>query len=286
MTTFLYQNNCFYADTRAYVNGQPFNISGKVVSLDEPIKMKATLDKGSVKPIVLDDIIYGYFITHAVEPGRALFNMLVVSATQLEGSIENVIDNYARFFKEFKLGGYDSHFTLTLIGDKGTYSISNPTSINQDMSYEFSPYVHSVTEARMAMSYGANHEFLTAQIAAGAPVIIAYYKLFLSFVESGGNVESWFLRDFKDGKRLVRREWFPEVTPEKMREAITDWELNRANSPIAEMTAIYVYGPAVLSLSRLERHLEDKGYSVKRDDSGIINGLAQSEVELLTCVIG
>lgn len=273
MTTFLYQDGCFYSDTRAYFQGQSFNISNKIVPLTEPIQMKATLDKATAKPIVLDETIYGYFIVHAVEPGRALFNSLVESAKQHEGHVQGVIDNFGLFLTTFKLASYDAHFSLVLIGGTGTYCISTPMAIGQEMTYEYSPYVDPVTKNDMAMAYGANHEHLTTLVAAGTPAIIGYYTLFLRFIESGGNVEIFRLRQFKDKMFLARDDWYPEVSAEKMRNAIDDWLANPRDLPLAEMSSIYNYGPKLLSSFRLEKYITDQGFSMTYDDRDVLTHL-------------
>jgi hypothetical protein len=274
MTTFLYQDNRFYADTRAFLNGQPFNISGKVVPIEQPIRMKATLDKGSVKPIAMDDTIHGFFIIHAVEPGRALFDTMVESAKQLDGDVQNVVDNHERFIEVFKLAAYSTHFVLTLIGEKGTYSISTPISIDKQNGYDFAAYVMGEDNNRpRAMSYGANHEYMTGLISAGMPPIIAYYSLFLQFNESGGNVECWYMRTLKGKVRLVRDRWFAEASVDEMIDAVDVWRADPKEFPISDMNALHNYGAELLSLYRIEKYLEDQGYAMQRDEAQIVTHL-------------
>jgi hypothetical protein len=275
MTTFLYKHDIFYADTRAYVNGQPFNISGKVVPLTKTVPMKAKLNDD----IEMDDVILGYFVVHAVEPGRALFKTLVAGANENNGDVQNVLDNHRQFLQIFKLGAYESHFTLTLIGVKGTYSILTPRGMEDETRYEVAYYENDETNTALLCAYGAHHEVMSSLAGAGLPPIIAYYMLFLKQEHSGGNVESWMIREFHDEMMLVRHQFYPEVSKEKMLESIKDWQKNPSDYPIAEMSAVYDYGPGVLNGVHLENYLTNQGYELKRDDKGVVTHLVQEGKE-------
>ena len=274
MTTYHCNNGVFYADTRAYVNGQPFNISGKIVPLDDPIVMKATLNKGSVKPIVLNEAIYGYFILHAAEPARALFRTMLESAKTLDGDVQNVLDNHAQFIEVFKLGAYDTHFTLYLIAETGIYTISTPMGVNQECSYIYMPYVNEEYGTVNEISLGANNEWFTAHISAGVDPIIAYYCLFLQYHESGGNIETWKIRTHKGKKMLVRHEFYEEASEDTMRKTINAWrEKGQAAVPVSDLTSIFTWGPPLLSLRLLEDYMTSTGITITENERHVLTHL-------------
>jgi hypothetical protein len=271
MTTYHYTDGVFYADTRAYMNGQAFNISGKIVPLHIPIKMKATLNKGTVKPIILDEMVYGYFILHAADPGRALFNTMVAAATASDGDVQSVLDNHAMFLETFKLAAFDSHFVLYVIGETGVYSITTPSAIYQETTYTFTPYENEEFGSSNQLAFGANHEWFTAHISAGIDPVIAYYLLFLQHHESGGHIESWKFHSHKGKKALVRYEFFEEVSEKHMKDAVIAYRKDHSQSPVADLSSIFQWGPSVLSSTLITRFMEGKKFKFTYDDRGIVS---------------
>jgi hypothetical protein len=262
MTTYHCSNGVFYADTRAYMNGQSFNISGKIVPLENPIRMKAILNKGTVTPIVMD----------AMDPGRALFNTLVESAKVNEGDVQNVLDNHAMFLQVFKLAAYDSHFTLYLIGETGVYTINTPSAIFQETTYFLMPYETKTADGNKPndITFGANHEWFTAHISAGVDPVISYYLLFLQFVESGGHIETWKFRMHHGKKLLMRHEFYEEASEAEMHAAVSEWRIKGGSGPVSDMTSIQEWGPAVLSHSLLTQYLETRKFDLIHDDRDIL----------------
>lgn len=274
MTTFHYHDGVFYADTRAYVNGQPFNISQKVVPLAEPFEAKAVLFHKAALPVTIDDTILGYFIGHAVQPGRALFAAIETAARHNPSDVQMVLQNHARFVETFKLASTEAHFSLHLIGIKGLYIVTMPWNIEQEVTYDYTPYVSEQYPKGARYSLGANHEILAAYTSAGLPTVVAYYMLFLTQPESGGNIETWRIRRHADRHHLVRHEVYLEQSMTGMQEVIERWQtVGRAAEPVPDMSSVYSYGPDLMSKWNLETYLSRKGFSMMRDDNEIITHL-------------
>lgn len=274
MTTFHYLSGVFYADTRAFVNGQPFNISGKVVPLKDPFKANAVLIHRDKLPVTIDDTILGYFIGHAVTPARALFDAIETAARHNPSDVQTVLQNHARFVETFKLASTEAHFSLHLIGVKGLYTVNMPWNLEQEVTYDYAPYVNEKNPGGVQYSLGANHEILTAYLESSTPIVIGYYMLFLTQPESGGNIESWRIRRRGEEYRLVRHETYLEQSPEDMRKAIEDWQASGYRvTPVPDMVGVHTYGPDLMSKWNMESYLSEQGFSMMRDESEIITHL-------------